>query len=86
VGGERILIVLPHTPTSGAKKVANRVARLIREGMHPVGDDVQHITASIGVSGLDVNRRLSFAQLIRDAQKALSSAQEKGGDTIVAHT
>jgi len=86
VGGERILIVLPHTPQDGANKVANRVARLIREGMHPVGDDVQSITASIGVSGLDQNRRLSFSQLIRDAQKALESAREKGGDCIVSRT
>ena len=84
VGGELILIVLPHTPMSGAKKVARRVARLIREGMYPVGDDVQHITASIGVSGLDENRRLSFSQLIREAQKALESARNKGGDRIVA--
>ncbi|MFH2010909.1 MAG: diguanylate cyclase [bacterium] len=86
VGGERILIVLPHTPIDGAKKVARRVARLIREGMHPVGPDVQHITASIGVSGLNQQKRPSFAQLIREAQKALDSAREKGGNTIVART
>ena len=86
VGGERILIVLPHTPQAGAKKVARRVARLIREGMHPVGEDVQNITASIGVSGIDQNRRLSFAQLIREAQKALDTAREKGGDAVVVRT
>ncbi len=84
VGGERILIVLPHTPLEGAQKVARRVARLIREGMYPVGDDAQDITASIGVSGLDQTRRLSFAQLIREAQTALKSAQQEGGDAIVA--
>jgi len=86
VGGERILIVLPHTPQAGATRVARRVVRLIREGMHPVGEDVQRITASIGVSGLDQNRRLSFAQLIREAQKALDSARQKGGDNIVTST
>lgn len=84
VGGERILIVLPHTPLAGAKKVARRVARLIREGMYPVGEEVQDITASIGVSGLDQNRRLSFSQLIREAQKGLDAARDKGGDSIVA--
>jgi diguanylate cyclase (GGDEF)-like protein len=83
VGGERILIVLPHTPHQGAKKVARRVSRLIREGMYPVGEDAQPITASIGVSGLDQGRQLSFAQLIREAQKALDSARKKGGDTVV---
>lgn len=86
VGGERILIVLPHTPLEGAKKVARRVARLIREGMHPVGDDVRQITASIGVSGLDQTRRLSFSQLIREAQAALNTARDKGGDTIISRT
>lgn len=84
VGGERILIVLPHTPQEGAKKVARRVARLIGEGMYPVGDEVQDVTASIGVSGLDQTRRLSFAQLIREAQTALKSAQDQGGNAIVA--
>jgi len=86
VGGERILIVLPHTPEEGAKKVARRVVRLIGEGYYPVGDDVQDITASVGVSGLDQTRRLSFAQLIREAQKALKSAQQEGGNAIVAST
>ncbi len=84
VGGERILIVLPHTPQQGAQKVARRVARLIREGMHPLGDEEPPITASIGVSGLDSSRQLSFAQLIREAQKALESARQEGGDAIVA--
>lgn len=86
VGGERILIVLPHTPVQGAKKVARRVSRLIREGMYPVGEEVEDITASIGVSGLDQNRRLSFSQLIREAQKGLDAAREKGGDAIVARS
>jgi diguanylate cyclase (GGDEF)-like protein len=84
VGGERILLVLPHTPVQGATKVARRVSRLIREGLYPIGDDVLHVTASIGVSALDENKRLTFSQLIREAQSALESARAKGGNTIVA--
>jgi diguanylate cyclase (GGDEF)-like protein len=85
VGGERILIVLPHTPIAGAKKVARRISRLIREGMYPVGDEVLHVTASIGVAGLEPETQLSFAQLIKAAQTALETARTQGGDGVVAH-
>lgn len=82
VGGERILLVLPHTPHQGAVKVAHRVARLIREGLYPIEDEVIQVTASIGVSGFEPGSRLSFAQLIQRAQKAMKEAQERGGDTV----
>lgn len=85
VGGERILIVLPHTPTAGATKVAKRVARLIREGMYPVGDELQSVTASIGVAGLDGTGHATFSELIRGAQQALKSAQDRGGDVVVTN-
>ncbi len=83
VGGERILIVLPHTPVEGAGKVARRVARLIREGMYPLGgEELQSVSASIGVAGLDATKQTTFAELIKQAQKALAQAQEKGGDAV----
>ncbi|MDY0001892.1 MAG: diguanylate cyclase [Polyangia bacterium] len=82
VGGERILIVLPHTPIAGAGKVARRVARLIREGMYHVGDELQSVSASIGVAGLEGAPQATFSELIRRAQVALKTAQEKGGDQV----
>lgn len=83
VGGERILVVLPHTALGGAVKVAKRVARLIREGMYPVGEELQNVTASIGVAGFDAATTKTFSELIRRAQQALSSAQGSGGNRVV---
>ena len=82
VGGERILIVLPHTPLQGASKVARRVNRLIREGMYPITDEgeEQQVTASIGVATLDITKRMSFSELIKQAQQALADAQQRGGN------
>lgn len=54
--------------------------RLIREGMYPLDDDLQNVTASIGVAGLDTAKRMSFSDLIKSAQKALGEAQAKGGN------
>jgi diguanylate cyclase (GGDEF)-like protein len=84
VGGERILVVLPHTPIIGAKKVARRISRLIREGYYPLGDDVIKVTASIGVAGLGPEGALSFSQLIKEAQAALEAARDAGGDGVIA--
>ena len=84
VGGERILIVLPHTPLAGAGKVARRVARLIREGMYHVGDELQSVSASIGAASLESAPHATFSELIRRAQNALKAAQERGGNQVVA--
>ncbi len=82
VGGERILIVLPHTPLQGASKVARRVNRLIREGMYPIDEEgqEQQVTASIGVATLDISKRMSFSELIKQSQQALADAQQRGGN------
>jgi GGDEF domain-containing protein len=52
--------------------------------MYPVGEQWQNVTASVGVAGLDDKPRISFATLIRQAQRALEAAREQGGDRIVA--
>lgn len=83
VGGERILIVLPHTPLAGAGKVARRVARLIREGMYHVGGELQSVSASIGVAGLEGTSSATFSDLIRRAQGAMKVARERGGNQVM---
>ena len=84
VGGERILVVLPHTPIVGAKKVARRISRLVREGFYPMGEELLKVTASIGVAGISPDGQLSFSQLIKEAQSALEAAHEAGGDGVIA--
>lgn len=73
-GGEEIFILLPELPKSRAKKVAERLKKLVRENLP--------ITVSIGISGFpedgeEVEKLIKHADLDMYEDKKISKIQEE---------
>jgi diguanylate cyclase (GGDEF)-like protein/PAS domain S-box-containing protein len=88
-GGEEFVVILPNTPLSGARQVAERIQQSLRE-MHleHKGSLVsQFVTLSCGVSSLIPDYNQSPENLIQAADKALYQGKELGRNRVVqAHS
>jgi diguanylate cyclase (GGDEF)-like protein len=73
-GGDEFGAILPDTPISGARQLANRLAEEIKATKHPIAG---HLSASVGVSGSPFNE-LEKDLLIEEADKALYLAKKRG--------
>ncbi len=82
-GGEEFLIVLPDTPLSGARRVADTLRRDLAE--HPVAwhDQTVTVTASFGVTTIEPGEVDSHAVIGR-ADAALYRAKQAGRNTVHA--
>jgi diguanylate cyclase (GGDEF)-like protein len=82
-------VILPNTPLSGARQVAERIQQSLRE-MHleHKGSLVsQFVTLSCGVSSLIPDYNQSPENLIQAADKALYQGKELGRNRVVqAHS
>jgi diguanylate cyclase (GGDEF)-like protein len=84
-GGEEFVLLLPHTTSSDAYRIAERMREHIA-GM-PIGLDGAamtepvHVTVSIGVAVLDATRR-DLTDLLAAADAALYRAKESGRDQV----
>ena len=78
-GGEEFLILLPETPPTGAKLLAERLLREIS-----IGSEIKniHITASIGISGV-VDEISEVKEVILKADKALYKAKKEGRNRYI---
>ncbi|HET6440243.1 MAG TPA: diguanylate cyclase [Anaeromyxobacter sp.] len=74
-GEDRLLVLMPHTGTGGALRVARRLVSRIRER-----EGVLRVTASAGVAGHEGGGTVSFGTLVKRAAEALSRARNSGGD------
>ncbi|MCL1493134.1 MAG: GGDEF domain-containing protein [Pseudanabaena sp. Salubria-1] len=84
-GGEEFVVILPHTPIEGAKKVAEGIISIIY-GLNLVHAESQvsdRITLSIGVACVVPNDDLSWEVPISLADRALYEAKQKGRNRIV---
>lgn len=82
LGGEELLVVLPHTEEAGALIVGERLRRLVAAwwGQHN-GEDLQ-VTVSIGVAEAEPGERLTHDLLSR-ADDALYAAKSGGRNRVV---
>ncbi len=80
-GGEEFLIVLPDTPLSGARRVADTLRRDIAE--HPVSwnNETVTVTASFGVTTIEPGEVDSHSVVGR-ADAALYRAKQSGRNTV----
>ena len=76
-GGEEFAIILPQTPLEGAYKMAER----FRQSIQNAAWEGQHITISIGISGLE-NNPADAAALIKQADMALYQSKANGRNRI----
>ncbi|MGN6303042.1 MAG: diguanylate cyclase [Angustibacter sp.] len=78
-GGEEFVVVTPETDTEGAERLAARICEAVREEPVVVGDDVVHVTVSVGIASLPMHGTAS-GDLVRAADEGLYAAKRGGRD------
>lgn len=73
--GERLVVVMPHTPADGGLRAARRLCANIRDRA-----GAPKVTASAGVAGHGGDGTVSFGGLVKRASEALARARAQGGD------
>ena len=84
-GGEEFVVILPHTPIEGAKKVAEGILSIIYDLnlVHVESQVSDRITLSIGVACVVPNVDFSWEVPISLADKALYQAKQEGRNRII---
>jgi diguanylate cyclase (GGDEF)-like protein len=84
-GGEEFVVILPHTPIEGAKKIAEGIISIIYNLnlAHAKSQVSDRITLSIGVACVVPNADLTWEAPISLADKALYQAKQKGRNRII---
>jgi diguanylate cyclase (GGDEF)-like protein len=87
-GGEEFAVVLPHTKSEGALKVAEDIRSIIKQQQipHAFSGISQHITLSLGVAAIIPSPNFSAESLIAAADRALYEAKQLGRDRVVGKT
>jgi diguanylate cyclase (GGDEF)-like protein len=81
LGGEEFAVLLPNTDAEGARGVAERIQRDLRELAVPAGDTTVGATASFGISSFP--DLAALGDLLNDADRSLYEAKRAGKDRIV---
>jgi diguanylate cyclase (GGDEF)-like protein len=85
LGAVEFAVVLPHTPLTGARLVAERLRRLISQSNVTTDAGSLGMSASIGVSGVEVLPAAdasSLERLIGVADECLCRSKASGGDRV----
>lgn len=81
-GGEEFVVILPETPSAGAKIAAERLRRLVENS---VKMDRIKVTISIGISSYEKsNVQINAEQLIKQADEQLYKAKYEGRNKVCA--
>lgn len=75
---ERLVVLMPHTPSPGGLQVARRICNRVRERATAIP-----VTVSVGLSSHEGQGTVSFGSLVKRAAEALASARAAGGDRAV---
>ena len=86
-GGEEFTVILPHTPQSGAIKVAEAIRVAVKElkipHLNSLADSV--VTISVGIASTVPNAEDNPYLLVEAADLALYQAKERGRDGIAVY-
>ena len=91
-GGEEFAVILPHTNSEVATKIADRIVNQVRELKLPHASSTvnDYVTLSCGVVSLKIDAQLlkdptwSYTSLVTQADEALYKAKGQGRDRFVA--
>jgi diguanylate cyclase (GGDEF)-like protein len=75
---DRLVVLMPHTPSAGGLQVARRLCNRVRERASAIP-----VTVSLGVAGHEGQGTISFGSLVKRAAAALTAARVAGGDRAV---
>jgi diguanylate cyclase (GGDEF)-like protein len=81
-GSDGFLAILPHTDAAGAATFAAALRRRLAQRPVAVGDEMLHLTVSIGVAVVRPGEELDLDDLMARVGEALDSARSAGGDRI----
>ena len=86
-GGEEFAIIFPNTPIVIARNISERIRKKVEEYKLLIGEQKITITLSIGVAqySLEVEKEITYKELIRRADKALYYAKEVGKNRVVTY-
>jgi len=79
-GGEEFLIICPETPLSGAKNLALKINKAIKE--YKFTTYSKNVTISIGCACYKPKVTLTYDEIVSNADKALYIAKENGRDRV----
>jgi diguanylate cyclase (GGDEF)-like protein len=81
LGGDEFAVVLPRATPAEARTAADSIANAIREHQ-PARDDVEPITASLGVAMFGNDPRTSIESVVSEADTAMYAAKDGGRDGV----
>jgi diguanylate cyclase (GGDEF)-like protein len=81
LGGDEFAVVLPRCSLAEARLVAEAIVAAIREH-EPTWDDVEPITASVGVAMFGDHARTNIASVVSEADTAMYAAKDGGRDGV----
>jgi len=79
---DRVALLLPHTPLSGAHRVAERLRAAVAQEAFRVGGVELHVTVSVGLAGFHDRSTIFFDSVLKAAEGALAQAVAGGGDRV----
>ncbi|MBF0406274.1 MAG: diguanylate cyclase [Candidatus Riflebacteria bacterium] len=82
ISGEEFAVILPSTPVTGAKTVADKLAGLVAKTLFRIGKKSIRINISIGIA-VTTAETLKTTDLYQAAQDSLLEAKKAGGNRIV---
>ena len=87
-GGEEFIIVLPDTTQEGALFIAEAIRAAVKDSgiQDETSSSAGMVSISLGVATADNNLSVSYEDLIRQSDKALYLAQEKGRNRVEVYT
>lgn len=85
IGGEELAVLLPETDEAGALALAERLRLNIKGAVHRSDDDQPfHVTASLGVTWLEVGEEHDAEVLMSTGDQGLYEAKVGGRDRVVS--
>jgi diguanylate cyclase (GGDEF)-like protein len=81
LGGDEFAIVLPRASATEARIAAEAIVAAIREH-EPLHDDLEPITASVGVAMFGEDPRTSLESVVSEADTAMYAAKDSGRDGV----
>jgi diguanylate cyclase (GGDEF)-like protein len=82
VGGEEFAVILPHVAHESAMTLANNLRRQIEKVSIRVGDEVIHLTASLGIATVSPTNNSKMDDLFKQADMALYEAKRLGRNRV----
>lgn len=81
-GGEEFVILLPHTPSAGAKVIAERLCQAVADHAFDSIPDKRRLTISIGVCSVREGGPMVPKELVRQADQAMYRSKRNGRNQV----